>query len=397
MSGGNGTSEAISHHRLQKGQLSKRFKAWHVRYYGWSVGPDGARVWREKSKVLGRTNEYPKRSDIEPVFREFMDEINFIQHDQTANMATFVEKVYLPSDAVMSLAESTRSEYQGLWNRYLKNAVGGETLASFRPVAAAHLLQSLVKEHDLSKHTSAHVKAFLSGVFTFARNQGYFDGANPITGVKLPRTKSRPETYAYDLQEERAIMDLLELMPRAAIAVASWAGFSRGEIQGLRWEDRRPDVLHVRRSVWQGIAKGPKNTFRQDQVPVISSLREVLDEYWQSIGRPEEGWMFAASRGSKSMDLNNLYRRHIMEPLRAAGLTWYGWHAFRRGLASNLSELGIPDHVIQQILRHADVQTTARFYRKTRRPAVTQAMKKLDRSLKREKNGRTLRTVYVSH
>jgi hypothetical protein len=53
----------------------------------------------------------------------------------------------------------------------------------------------------------------------------------------------------------------------------------------------------------------------------------------------------------------------------------YGWLAFRRGLAGNLSELGVPDPVIQQVLRHGDVGTTARFYRKTRRPAVTKAMK----------------------
>jgi hypothetical protein len=37
--------------------------------------------------------------------------------------------------------------------------------------------------------------------------------------------------------------------------------------------------------------------------------------------------------------------------------------------------------MIQQILRHGDVATTAKFYRKTRRPAVTKAMQKLSQRL----------------
>jgi hypothetical protein len=65
-----------------------------------------------------------------------------------------------------------------------------------------------------------------------------------------------------------------------------------------------------------------------------------------------------------------------MVALKNSELTWHGWHAFRRGLASNLSGLGIPDNVIQQILRNGDLSTTQRFYRKTRRPAVKRAMQK---------------------
>ncbi len=35
---------------------------------------------------------------------------------------------------------------------------------------------------------------------------------------------------------------------------------------------------------------------------------------------------------------------------------WHGWHAARRGLGSNLYRLGVPDMVIQRILRHANVR-----------------------------------------
>ena len=47
---------------------------------------------------------------------------------------------------------------------------------------------------------------------------------------------------------------------------------------------------------------------------------------------------------------------------------WGGWHAARRGLGSNLYRLGcVSEKVIQRILRHANVSTTATYYIKTAR------------------------------
>ncbi len=39
-----------------------------------------------------------------------------------------------------------------------------------------------------------------------------------------------------------------------------------------------------------------------------------------------------------------------------------GWHAFRRGLATTLHQLGIPDKEIQGILRHGNVAITQASY-----------------------------------
>jgi integrase len=56
-------------------------------------------------------------------------------------------------------------------------------------------------------------------------------------------------------------------------------------------------------------------------------------------------------------------RRIIVPKLNAAGVQcWAGWHGFRRGLATNLFELGEDEATIQAILRHADVKTTRRHY-----------------------------------
>jgi integrase len=74
----------------------------------------------------------------------------------------------------------------------------------------------------------------------------------------------------------------------------------------------------------------------------------------------------------------NLADRAIKPVFKANGLKWKDWHAYRRCLLTNLDELGVPDKVIQAILRHEDVSTTQRSYIKTVPRVVTDAMKRLE-------------------
>jgi integrase len=65
---------------------------------------------------------------------------------------------------------------------------------------------------------------------------------------------------------------------------------------------------------------------------------------------------------------NHQYRRDRNIP------EWHGWHAARRGLGRNLYRLGVPDLVIQRVLRHASVSSTATCYIKTVADDVRNAM-----------------------
>jgi integrase len=41
---------------------------------------------------------------------------------------------------------------------------------------------------------------------------------------------------------------------------------------------------------------------------------------------------------------------------------WRGWHAYRRGLGTRLSDMGMSATNIQSILRHANIATTLGYY-----------------------------------
>ena len=57
---------------------------------------------------------------------------------------------------------------------------------------------------------------------------------------------------------------------------------------------------------------------------------------------------------------------------------WHGWHAFRRGLATVLHDLGVDDKTIQAIMRHSSVAVTQQAYIKTLAKQSVDAMKRLE-------------------
>jgi len=93
--------------------------------------------------------------------------------------------------------------------------------------------------------------------------------------------------------------------------------------------------------------------------------------------RARKGFIFANELGNP-MNLEALAVDVIRPALQKANLAWHGWHAFRRGLATNLHRLGVSDKVIQQILRHANVTTTMNIYVKTVSVDAANAMKTLE-------------------
>jgi integrase len=102
-------------------------------------------------------------------------------------------------------------------------------------------------------------------------------------------------------------------------------------------------------------------------VPVIRQLAKILNAYRLSMGDPQSGVIFHSGAGPH-MDFDKLGQNIIRPAVEALRLKWYGWHGFRRGIASNLYELGANDKVVQRILRHAKPHVTKERYIKAFRP-----------------------------
>src|ERR1019366_10428621 len=139
--------------------------------------------------------------------------------------------------------------------------------------------------------------------------------------------------------------------------------------------------MEVRRAIWRNHIGDPKTERSKAPVPVVPQLAARLMAHRRACGNPSSGPIFVNGRGNP-MSLDFLYWQKMKTVLKKAGITWKGWHGFRRGLASNLNRLGVDDSIIQSILRHSTVATTQTHYIKTARPDAVAAMRQLSESLK---------------
>lgn len=173
--------------------------------------------------------------------------------------------------------------------------------------------------------------------------------------------------------------------PAATVVLtAALTGLRRGEIRGMRWEGLESSeplaFYRVSQSIWHGIATEPKTAKSKAPVPIIGTLAKRLEEHRARSGSPRSGPMFTNTLG-KSLDLNELYKRTIKPIFQAAHIEWHGWHAFRRGLATNLHRLGVDDKTIQAILCHCNVAVTQNVYIKTVSADSVAAMQQLESAI----------------
>lgn len=368
--------------RHQQGYLYRKGSLWLLRYYDSEFSPDGLVRRVQKTKKLAKLGlECPNKTAARELAREFLDSINLARNTPEAAMTLtcFTEHRYLPF-VEMHKRISTFHGYRNMWRRYLKPR-GEMMLREFRTVDGERILEAIAAEHKLTSTTLAHIKAFLSGIFRYAKRQGAMNSENPMRDVVLPKGKPAGETHAYSLE---AITQMLNVLPEPAstiIAVAAFTGVRKGELRGCLWEDYDGEQVLISQSFWRGHVLEPKTRQSRAPVPVIAQLARRLDSHRCSSGSPANGLMFPSPAG-KPINLDALAADVIVPLVTKAGIRWHGWHAFRRGLATNLHRLGVSDKTIQRILRHANVAVTQSCYIKTADSEAAAAMRQFEQSLK---------------
>ncbi len=322
--------------------------------------------------------DYPTKSEIEPVRITLMPKVNSGQviADECITLTEFVDAVYLPW-AQTELRASTHKGYREIWENHMSGRVGQIRVREFRTVNASRMLRAIAGEHNLRKSSLQHIRSVLSGILTHAKNEGAFDGANPVRGALIPNSaRESGETYAYKLAQILRILNVLPLLPKAVVATASLAGLREGEPRGLEWPVYTEELLSVNRSAWREFVNKPKTRASRPPLPVIPKLATILDAYRASMPHPTAGVML--HHGScERMDRDKLAQRVIRPAVESIGLHWYGWHGFRRGIASNLYALGASEKAVPRILRHAHPHVTKEHYIKTFDPSVVEAMERL--------------------
>jgi integrase len=390
--------------RKQEGQIIRIGDRWYVRY--WERRNIGGTIERKRvTHQLGAVTTRGKNppAQIKQEAERHMSKVNgtVMPAERILTMGDFVEQVYLPW-VEQNKRPSTLKGYRDVWEDHLKAFCERNWLKEVRTYTVQGWLNEIGNK-GLSRNSLRHVKSIVSGIFTLAKQQDYFEGENPSrdTGIN-PGAAEPQETYAYTLEEVQIILSLLPEPAATAFAVAALMGLRHGEIQGLLWENYHDGEMHISRSIWNGHVTAPKTRKGCAPVPVIRQLAERLEMHRLRCGNPQTGPIFANSLG-KPLCMNNVLKRAILPALDrceccrkakaehskadhpfkrdARYPEWHGWHAARRGLGSNLYRLGVPEIVIQRVLRHANVSTTNTYYIKSAAGDVRNAMATLEQHI----------------
>jgi integrase len=359
---------------MQKGNISKKGRSWILKYRIDTVRdgkPYRSKVSRKLAPVC---DQYRTVASVRPLAEVFLSPINSKRSrpESSQTVASFIEDIYLPHCKEQH-RPSTYAGYQYIFE-LIKPHLRDLRLFQFRTSDGERILRELAEEKKRAHTVLQNMKSFLSGAFRYAKRLDAIE-QNPMHDTFVPRGKPQAETYAYSLDEIHKMLKVLPEPAKTIVLVAALTGLRQSEIRGLRWEDVIGDDLHIRRGVWETHVSETKTRSSSAPVPLLPVLKTALEEHRKRM--PGKDFIFHGVT-NKPLHLHNIDHRDIAPKLKEIGLQWRGWHGFRRGLASTLYDLGVPDKVIQAILRHANVSTTMRHYVKTSAASSHTAMKKLE-------------------
>jgi integrase len=366
---------------MQRGNITKSGGIWLLRYYE-PVLVDGRIVKRAKAKKLADVDDqYRTKNDVQPLADAILTPINArtARPESSQAVSDFLEHVYL-ANVKESKKPSTYKSYLDMF-RLVKDHVNGLEMRKVRPSDVDRILKGVAGAKSLAHTTHRNVKSFLSGAFRFARRNDMIE-VNPVHDSVVPRGKAKGDTYAYSLEEIQAMLTVIPEPAKTAALVAALTGLRAGEIKGLRWEDVSENELNIRRSVWWGHVTDAKTLASRAPVPLLPLVKKALEAH--RARTTGDGFIFHGNTG-KPLRLENIVRRDIKPALVKNKMTWHGWHAFRRGVATNLKSLGADDKTISNILRHGNVAITQAFYIKPVAEQSKKAMQKMERAFKKAK------------
>lgn len=204
---------------------------------------------------------------------------------------------------------------------------------------------------ELRKHglSSQRLRHHLSAIkFLYARTLGR---PNAVSFLSFPKDRHRLPTVLAIEDVQGLLRALVEPKYRMFFAFLYGTGLRLSE--GCRVQtgdiDGRRGVLRVRAG----------KTHKERAVALSAPLLETLRAYWRIV-RPASPWLFASRRGTQ---LNaEVARTALGRAALAAGLHQRVTpHVLRHSFATHALEAGVDLRVIQVVLGHGSIRTTARY------------------------------------
>jgi integrase len=170
---------------------------------------------------------------------------------------------------------------------------------------------------------------------------------------------SRGKQRYYTEAELQRIIDASEGQYKVLASLLAGTGVRIGEAAGLNVEDvdLQNQIVHVRRSVFEGKEVTTKTIAGVRDIDIDLSLNRVLTEF---IGDRTEGPLFRSKRGTR-LAHGNLRTRWLHPLLKKLGIPRGGLHSFRHARVTALRKAGVPEDLQKLWIGHSSLATGDRY------------------------------------
>ncbi len=299
----------------------------------------------------------------------------------------------------------TLGEWIPLWlDNYKRGTIKWNSFHQL--VLLERLISEELKSMQLSEIRPMHLQGFLNR-FALQYSKSYVDkmtgmlralfvtacensvcSCNPALHLKKP-VASEKMRNVFLLEEVQLILDYCIAQRDSRIAVIVMllltTGLRRGEVIGLKWDDFDGSSLHIRRAAYNDHGK---MVVQDGLAKTLSSLRDVplLPEVSCRISvLPHHGEYIFGTKTGNLMNARNFSRDYerFFKQLREAepDVRYLSPHCCRHTYATLMLSSGSNLRVVQSLLGHSDIKTTARYTHpdfKAKQDALAEFRKLLD-------------------
>jgi integrase len=267
----------------------------------------------------------------------------------------------------------TRLTYGYMINKHLIPGVGHVRIQNL----TTHQLQ-LFYARKMKAGVSVVYLHRINGVLSQALSQAKrirLVGRNVAEDVELPHSDDYEGPVLNEKEARLLLEKARERGQEALIAMAVITAMRKGEILSLRWSDiDEKGVLHISRTLHYyakyGFVEGdPKSrssgrdiVLPQVIIGLLQRHRVAQLELRLKAGSSwiERDLIFCRDNGDFIISTSFWYQ--FCKLLRDAGLPHMRFHDLRHSAATILLSMGVPPHVVQELLGHADIRTTLGIY-----------------------------------
>lgn len=319
------------------------------------------------------------------------------------------------------LKENTYQNYLYMYNTFVRDELGGYKIMSICYADILGFYNELVEVKGLKPNTVDNIHTVVHQVLDFAVQNNFLmnnPSDNALRHLKLESKQHTEKRISLTLAEQQLFIDYMLKYPQCnhwypIFYIMLNTGMRVGEITGLRWQDvnLENDLITVDHTLvyFNHSENGchynihtPKTRSGERTIPMLSGVKAAFEQerkFQQEAGIKCDvvidgysDFIFTNRYGNvhNQSTLNRALKRMIADCNREqlannpknADVTLlpnFSCHILRHTFATRLCESGVNIKVIQDVLGHADFDTTMNVYTDATKDFKQQEFRELDR------------------